>query len=162
MSSRSTIAYIAVGSNLGDRQKCISRALGQLGGLAEVKVTRTSSLMENPAVGGPKDSPDFLNGAAEIRTSLEPRALLQRLHEIERALGRERREKWEPRIIDLDLLLYGDQIIATDELTVPHPLMHTRRFVLEPLAQIAPDQVHPILGVTIAKLLQDLEESAPG
>ena|SRR5690349_3820961 len=149
-------AYIALGANLGDREKNISRALGQLDRPGQIQVTRVSALIENPAVGGPPDAPPFLNGVAEVQTTLDARQLLHHLHEIERALGRQRREKWEPRIIDLDLLLYGDQIIATDELTVPHPLMHTRRFVLEPLAQIAPDVMHPRLQTTMSALLQNL------
>jgi 2-amino-4-hydroxy-6-hydroxymethyldihydropteridine diphosphokinase len=149
-------AYIALGANLGDRQKNITWALYQLDRIPQTRMTRASALMENAAIGGPGDSPDFLNGAAEIQTTLNARQLLHHLHEIERSLGRQRREKWEPRIIDLDLLLFGDQIISTLDLTVPHPLMHTRRFVLEPLAQIAADVVHPTMKVTIADLLQKL------
>jgi 2-amino-4-hydroxy-6-hydroxymethyldihydropteridine diphosphokinase len=156
MQNQPITAYIALGANLGDREKNISRALGQLDHPPQTRVMRVSPLIENPAVGGPADAPPFLNGVAEIETILDARELLHHLHEIERALGRQRREKWEPRIIDLDLLLFGDQIISTDELTVPHPLMHTRRFVLEPLAQIAADVVHPTMKVTIADLLQKL------
>src|SRR4051812_20690920 len=149
-------AYIALGANLVDRQNSIQAALHKLNAIPTTRVVRVSSLIENPAVGGPPDAPPFLNGVAEIQTSLDARQLLHQLHEIERALGRQRREKWEPRIIDLDLLLFGDQIISTNELTIPHPLMHMRRFVLEPLAQIAADVVHPTMKVAIADLLRKL------
>jgi uncharacterized repeat protein (TIGR04138 family) len=109
-------------------------------------------------VGGPADSPAFLNGAAEVETTLSPRQLLNRLLEIERSLGRERRQKWEPRPIDLDLILYEDQVIDTPELQLPHPLMQERRFVLKPLAELAPDRMHPVSGLTIHEMLKDLDE----
>src|SRR3954454_16729282 len=149
-------AYIAVGANLGDREKNIRAAIRELKNTPGVDLTRTSKLIENPAVGGPENSPDFLNGVVEIETTLGSHDLLPRLLEIERHMGRERREKWSPRIIDLDLLLYGDKIIASDELVVPHPLMRERRFVLEPLAEIAPELPHPTLGVPISALLSTL------
>jgi 2-amino-4-hydroxy-6-hydroxymethyldihydropteridine diphosphokinase len=149
-------AYIALGANLGDRRANLTAALDGLRATPGLTVTRVSDLIENPAVGGPPDSPPFLNGAAEIVTPLPAADLLAALLAIERDLGRERREKWGPRLIDLDLLLYGDQIIDADHLTVPHPLMHRRRFVLEPLAQIAPAVIHPLLGRTVLTLLRQL------
>ncbi len=149
-----TTAYIALGANLGDREANIRRALSELEIGGGILVKRISKQIENPAVGGPENSPDFLNGVAEIETNLSPHELLHRLLAVERKLGRERREKWAPRNIDLDLLLFGEQIISDDELSIPHPLMHTRRFVLEPLAQLAPDMLHPTLGVSICTLLQ--------
>src|SRR3954469_25427361 len=116
-----TAVYIALGANLGDREQNLRAALNFLNATAGVRVVRVSSFLANPAVGGPADSPPFLNAAAAVETTLEPRALLERLLEIERALGRERREKWGPRTVDLDLLLYGDRVIHEDGLTVPYP-----------------------------------------
>jgi 2-amino-4-hydroxy-6-hydroxymethyldihydropteridine diphosphokinase len=148
-------AYIALGSNLGDRAANLRAALRQLES-PEIRITAASSFLENPAVGGPTDSPPFLNAAAKIETTLEPHDLLHRLLEIEKNLGRVRREKWGPRLIDLDLLLYNDRVIQTPELSIPHPLMHQRRFVLHPLAEIAPDLIHPTLHKPIATLLAEL------
>jgi 2-amino-4-hydroxy-6-hydroxymethyldihydropteridine diphosphokinase len=148
-------AFIAIGANLGDRPATIRAALLALGRTNGVRVVRVSDFIENPAVGGPAGAPPFLNGAAELSTTLDPHALLAVLLEIERSLGRERRQKWAPRTIDLDLLLYGDRVIHTDDLTVPHPLMQERDFVLTPLAQIADDVVHPTLAKTIGALNAD-------
>jgi len=157
-------AFIALGANLGDRRQNIQTAVEYLRGTEGISVVRVSALLDNLAVGGPADSPAFLNGAAELKTTVGSHALLHRLLEIERQIGRVRRERWEPRMIDLDLLLYGDQIISSQELVIPHPLMHERRFVLEPLAEIAPEAVHPVLQMTIGGLLENLDRknAAPG
>jgi 2-amino-4-hydroxy-6-hydroxymethyldihydropteridine diphosphokinase len=149
-------AYIALGSNLGDRAANIAQAIDLLRAGDRVRVMRVSSNYDNPAVGGPVDSPAFLNAAAEIETTLAARELLHRLLEIEHELGRARREKWAPRNIDLDLLLYGDEVIDEPDLRIPHPLMHTRRFVLHPLAEIAPRTTHPLHRRSIADLLAAL------
>jgi 2-amino-4-hydroxy-6-hydroxymethyldihydropteridine diphosphokinase len=149
-------AYLGLGSNLGDREKNIHLAVERLKKLAGVRVLAVSSLLENPAVGGPADSPAFLNAAAKIETTLGSHALLHQLLEIEKGLGRDRRVKWDPRLIDIDLLLYGDQIVSSQELVVPHPLMHERAFVLRPLAEIGAEVVHPTLQMTIAGLLANL------
>lgn len=156
MRSNNHAVYVALGSNLGDREANIKKALALLIETPHLFVRRISSFVENPAVGGPDDSPDFLNAAVELTTTLSPHALMKRLLEIEREMGRTRDKKWEPRPIDLDLLLFGDQIISDDTLIVPHPLMHERRFVIEPLAEIAPNVVHPTLEIPISIILDNL------
>lgn len=153
---QSVIAYIALGANLGDRAAQILAAADRLRNTPGVLSVTLSPLLEYPAVGGPLDSPDFLNAAGEVRTTLPPRALLDRLLEIEREMGRVREHKWGPRLIDLDLLLYEDYVISLPDMRVPHPLMHLRRFVLEPLGQLAPHAFHPVLNGTIAELLARL------
>jgi 2-amino-4-hydroxy-6-hydroxymethyldihydropteridine diphosphokinase len=121
---------------------------------------KVSGLMENPAVGGPTGSPAFLNAVAEVETSLSAVGLLEVLLGVEKSLGRVRDERWGPRVIDLDLVLYGDEVSESVGLSVPHPLMHERRFVLGPLAEIAPGVVHPKLRRSAAELLAELDERA--
>lgn len=153
-SPQSASVAIALGSNLGDRNSSIAAALRALEALPATRVDRISELFETEPV-GPGVQGKYLNAAALLTTSLAPRVLLDYMLSIERALGRMREvgRQWGPRIIDLDLLLYGDRIIAEPGLIVPHPRMHERRFVLEPLARIAPDFVHPVRRETVAQLL---------
>lgn len=147
------IAYIGLGSNLGDREANCLRALDLLSG-EQIFVTKRSSLYETKPW-GPQDQPKFINMVVEVETDMEPKRLLERLKEIEKRLGRQDSYKWGPRVIDLDLLFYDDLVIETPELQVPHPLMHEREFVLRPLAEMAPDKVHPVLKKTIKELLQN-------
>ncbi len=153
-----TRVFIALGSNLGDRRGNIEKALEMLRCDGMVEVVSTSSLYETEPVGGPAQD-KFLDGAAEIMTSLTPHALLKHLKEIEVRVGRTPSAvRWGPREIDLDILLYGDSVINDSELTIPHPLLHLRMFMIEPLAQIAPDAMHPVIGKTAAAIRNELSE----
>jgi 2-amino-4-hydroxy-6-hydroxymethyldihydropteridine diphosphokinase len=160
--------YIALGSNLGDRQGFLDTALATLRLQPGVEVVRVSTYHETEPVGGPSGQGRYLNAAAEVRTSLDPVKLMRVLLAVETQLGRLRTERFGPRTIDLDLLLYGTQTLdvhdADCELAVPHPRMHERRFVLAPLVEIAPLAVHPVLQSTVKDLLDRLDsppESAP-
>jgi 2-amino-4-hydroxy-6-hydroxymethyldihydropteridine diphosphokinase len=147
------IAYIALGSNLGVRWQNIDLAVKSLRTIPRIEIVKVSSNFDNPSSGGPADSPRYLNAAAEVRTTLDPLTLIRTLLAIEAQMGRVRIKRNEPRIIDLDLLLYGDQIISTPELTVPHPRMHEREFVLKPMEEIAFNLKHPVLQSTMHELL---------
>ena len=155
----SGLAAIALGSNLnsefGDRAANLEEAVQRIGGLGEVRAV--SSFFDTEPVGF-LEQPRFLNGALVLETELEPVELMRELLGVERAMGREREGAIAngPRVIDLDLLLYGDVVMLTEELTLPHPEMQARRFVLEPLAEIAPEWVHPALGVTVGTMLERL------
>jgi 2-amino-4-hydroxy-6-hydroxymethyldihydropteridine diphosphokinase len=146
--------YIALGSNLGDKAKNMKEALGYLA-KKDITVCKVSDFMETRPY-GVTDQPDFLNAVAEVRTEKSPEELLQVLLQIEQEMGRKRIRRWGERNIDLDLLLYDDQIIDLPDLKVPHPDMQNRDFVLRPLAQIAPEAVHPVLGKTIGQLWENL------
>lgn len=150
------IVYIGLGSNEGERELLISQAVQALHRHAGVHVTQLSCLREYDPVGGPPQQ-KFINAAAEIDTSLSPHGLLDALQAIERSFGRRPTTiRWGPRPMDLDLLLYGELVIADERLTLPHPRMHERKFVLEPLADIAPQARHPTLQQTIEALLETL------
>ncbi len=149
-------AYIALGSNLGDRELNLLRAVGEIGKLPSGRVTGLSPFYETSPV-GVSDQPSFYNAALRLSTAMSPHELLARLQQIESAVFRRTRTvRWGPRSIDLDLLLYGNEVIDDEALTVPHPRMAERRFVLQPLCDIAPDIVHPVLGLSMADLLAGL------
>jgi len=155
-----TSALIALGSNLGDRRVNLDSALQRLAQRPDIRLLATSTWHESRPIGGPAGQPAFLNGAAMVETSLSPPALLAALREVEQSLRRHRTARWGPRTIDLDLLLFGQQVIDTPELAVPHPRMAFRRFVIEPAAEIAPDWRHPAIGWTLAEL-RDYLRAAP-
>ena len=140
------IAYVGLGSNLGDREGTIRAAIAALPGVFAV-----SRLRETDPV-GVTDQPTFVNGAVALETELSPRELLERLLAVERELGRERRERWGPRTIDLDLLLHGGETVDEPGLTIPHPRLHERRFALEPLAELDPELIVPGRGPVSALL----------
>jgi 2-amino-4-hydroxy-6-hydroxymethyldihydropteridine diphosphokinase len=150
------LAFIALGSNLGDRRGTLEGAIAALSGTSGVVVRKVSSFHETEPVGGPPGQGLFLNAAAVLETSLDPFGLLQVLREIEERFGRTRTVRWGERTLDLDLLLFDDRVVDTPELTVPHPRLTERRFVLEPLAEVAPDTIEPVTRRTIIDLLADL------
>jgi 2-amino-4-hydroxy-6-hydroxymethyldihydropteridine diphosphokinase len=148
-------AYVALGANLGDRWENLVRAVQVLDTPAEVQVDLAggvAGLYESAPVGGRADQPPYLNSVVRLTTLLSPRALLAHLLDVESRLGRQRTERWGPRTIDLDLLFYDDLILQTPDLTLPHPRLAERLFVLEPLAEVADRWRHPVLGVSVAEL----------
>ena len=153
-------AYIGIGSNLGDRERTIEHAVALLRADPGLDVVSVSSLRETEPW-GPVEQPRFLNGAVEVETSLEPRELLGVLLDIERRLGRVRAERFGPRTIDLDLLLYGEAVIDEPGLVVPHPRLYERAFALEPLHELAPELVVPGRG-SVADLLAALAGEGRG
>lgn len=152
-----TDAYIALGSNLGDRELNLLRAVAEIGRLPECRVTALSSFYETSPVGNVKQDA-FYNAVLKLSTGLPPRTLLTHLLRIETdCFQRTRTVLHGPRRMDLDLLLYGEELISEKDLIVPHPRIAERRFVLQPLGEIAPELVHPLSGMTIAELLNVLQ-----
>ena len=153
-------AYVSLGSNLGERESLIRQALDALATLPQTTVVRASSLYDTEPVGEVMQ-PDFLNAVALLETELAPRQLLWNMMLIEKRLGRVRTQKWGPRTIDLDLLLFGDEIIEEPDLQVPHPEITRRAFVLVPLTELDPMLVHPGTGETLRAHLSRLKTRPP-
>lgn len=153
-----TTAYIGIGSNLEDKHHNCLKAVEMIEQMPGCKLTGSSDWYLTKPV-GVKGQEWYVNGVVSISTKVPPRDLMVKLLSIESDMGRVRTERWEPRIIDLDILLYGRKIINEEDLRVPHPLMHLRKFVLVPLVQLAPDLIHPSLGVTMAELLGEMQDN---
>ena len=155
-------AYLALGANLGDRVRMMSTVVVQIERISETRILALSSLYETTPVGGPPGQPDYLNAVVRIETRRSPHDLLADCLAIERDLGRQRTVPDGPRTIDIDILLYDEVVLDGPGLIIPHPRMHARRFVLQPLAEIAPGLHHPSFGATIRELLDRLPPSDRG
>ncbi len=153
------LAYVGLGSNLNKRLGNLKKAISLIEQNSNIELLKRSSVYRTEPV-GPKDQPDFLNMALEVETTLSPLELLGFLQDVEQDMGRKRGAKWGPRNIDLDLLLYEDQVINSVELTLPHPQMHLRKFVLVPMVEIAKDRIHPVFKKTVAELLDELKQDS--
>ncbi len=151
-------ALIGLGSNLGDRAAALHRAVNLLKAEPNIRVSSVSSVRTSKPAGGPPGQGEFLNAAVRLETKLPPKELLKKLLRIEKEVGRVREERWGPRVVDIDLLLYDRVQCKSDVLELPHPRMSFRRFVLEPAADVAPNMIHPGSGATIRTLLEHLNE----
>lgn len=147
--------YLGLGSNLGDRAGAVRESVDLLSAAGDIVLRRMSSLYVTEPWGN-ENQPDFVNAVAEIDTTLGPEDLLARAKSIEDRMGREKRERWGPREIDVDLLLYGDEVVYTRDLRIPHPGIEERAFVLVPLLELSPDLTHPATGRRLAESLERL------
>ncbi len=154
--TKPVMAFIGLGANIGEPRRQLAEALARLSATEEVEVVKASSFYLNPPL-GPPDQPWYVNAVIQVRTRLTPEELLRVLHKVEQDLGRVRQERWGPRVIDLDLLLYNGVIFSGPDLCLPHPEMHNRSFVLVPLVEIAPQAWHPALEKTASELLEKLD-----
>ena len=153
-----TEAYISLGSNMGNKKENLEKAISELSQVKDTFVTKKSEIIETEPFGY-KEQDDFLNACVGIKTLLPARELLKELLAIEKRMGRERKIKWGPRIIDLDIIFYGKEVMEEDDLIVPHPYMEYREFVLKPLEEIIPNFVHPLLMKRVSTLRKELEEN---
>lgn len=151
-------AYLGLGSNLGNRLAFLRGGRDMLVDAPGINLVQASGAYETDAVGGPPDNPRFLNAVLEFQTSLEPRQLLELCLAIEDEFGRSRPVRWAPRTLDVDILFYADQVVAEEDLVIPHPRLQERAFVLVPLMEIAPNLRHPLLDQTVT----ELAEVSPG
>ena len=147
-----TDLLLAFGANIGDTRGQILDAWNRIGQIPGVCCRRLSSFYVTEPVGGPENQPKFLNCAGLVGTELSPEQFLDEITKIESEMGRVRTEHWGPRTIDIDILLFGSHVIQTDRLTIPHPRMHVRSFVLDPAAEIASEMIHPLLGKSIMEM----------
>lgn len=154
---RNEVVFVGIGSNMGDPACNCRNAIDFVSRLPETRLLKKSSLYRTEPV-GVCDQPWFINGVVEVRTGLDPELLLELLLDIESRMGRVRDRRWGPRVIDLDLLAYGQEIIRTEKLVIPHPELHKRKFVLVPLYEIAPFWVHPVYGISAGGLLSRLDD----
>jgi 2-amino-4-hydroxy-6-hydroxymethyldihydropteridine diphosphokinase len=151
---------LGLGSNLGDREATLRSTLAEITALPDVQLVQHSAWYRSRPIGGPPDQGEFLNSAAVIETTVPPLPLLDELGKIESRHGRQAAERWSPRTIDIDILLYGNEVAETQMLTLPHPRMSFRRFVLEPAAEIGPKMLHPIIGWPVERLLLHLNAAS--
>jgi 2-amino-4-hydroxy-6-hydroxymethyldihydropteridine diphosphokinase len=155
-SSAAGTVHVGLGGNLGDPERTFVSAVEELERLDDVSVLRRSSLYASAPLG--PSQPEFRNAAIALQTPRTPESLLALLLEVERAHGRVRGERWGPRVLDLDILLWGDRIVDVHGLRIPHPELHRRRFALEPLAELTPEARHPVLQKTVSELLEGVRD----
>ena len=151
--------YLSLGSNLGDRLRFLKKAIKKINASDEVSVKKISPVYETEPK-GTRNQGWFLNLAIQLHTSLDPFSLLEYLSGVEDGIGRTREEKWGAREIDIDILLYDDRTVSSDRLTIPHPRMHERKFVLLPLEQIAPGLIHPLSKRSVRELIESCEDDS--
>ncbi|MGI9523999.1 MAG: 2-amino-4-hydroxy-6-hydroxymethyldihydropteridine diphosphokinase [Hyphomicrobiaceae bacterium] len=151
-----TTCLIALGSNVGDRLAHLRAAVTQIGDLDDISIVAVSALYETSPIGGPSEQSPYFNAAILAESQSRPGNLLRSLHQIEGSRQRTRDVRWGPRTLDLDLLVFGDVVSASDDLQLPHPRLHQRRFVLAPICDVAPDMIHPTLHRPMRELLNAL------